>query len=232
MCAQFVHTKPETREVRADGYISFVVKGYGSQDYDVRHIGVNVKDKVLVTVNILNAPNINVTVTDREGVETTHICTPAERDRGGFPLSKPVFGEEHHKTVADTDREKRKKQMLKTAHEVETLRDADKKRKAREPAFPGIDPMKTVNNTQRPAYMNRPGTMVNTARRKAEVRPLQYPGVIMDHILPAINRRLSAEENRAIRTQYPDGVPEADLEALITRLRGDHKPPVLRVAGG
>lgn len=52
LCQELLSTTPETRTVSGNLTVSYAIKGYGSHDYDVRHIeGVYVKAKLQIVVN-------------------------------------------------------------------------------------------------------------------------------------------------------------------------------------
>lgn len=84
----------QTRTVTGDMRVSFALKGQGSQDYDLRYVpGISPKDKVYVTVNPFDVPNVRVGAIDRETGEIVwHQVQPLPKGWMGYDATAPVLG--------------------------------------------------------------------------------------------------------------------------------------------
>ena len=167
MLRELVTTVEETRRVSNTMTVSYVAKGYGSQDYDVRYVpGVLAGQTLTVCVNPYRAPAIDVQYVDKATGEIAWICVePQGKDDNGFATTAPMIGEQYHampNTVADDTRN----ELLKAAHNVSTLEAAEKAKRAHGQAYAGaIDAMADVTATPVPAYLPRKGTALEAERR-------------------------------------------------------------------
>ena len=197
--------------------MNYTVKGYPPAQYPVSHVpDIRVGESVKVCVNPYRAPNIFVLAKDDEGNERAYECQPVERDLAGFDVSAPVFGE-NFSAMPDTDADRQRKEMAKDAYGAEKLQDVDKARSRRKPAFDGkVDPITYLEKETAARYMQRPGTPLDVPQRvSAELRPIPLIDALRQ-LARAYGRPLKQEENAWIRSRYPDGVPEEELEQIIS----------------
>ena len=219
VCQELLHTEPETRQVNGNLAVRYTVKGYEPAEYSVRHIpGLRVGDKVQVCVNPYHAPSIYVLDEDEHGNEVRWECEPVLLDAGGFPVDAPVFGEEY-KAQPATPADKQRRQVAKEAYGVESKAEVDKARKKKQPAYAEIEPFADVKAAPTVSHMRRPGTELEVPGQfHVELQPLSHVEAFK-RLAAQLGRRLHAEENKAVRCRFPDGVPEETLPQLVEQLR-------------
>lgn len=216
LCEQLLRTKPEPRKVRGDLTISYAIKGFDSATYSVADLsGVRAGETVIVTVNPYRAPNVFVAL-EEDGEQTE--CLPLERDTAGFYLDSPVFGV-NYAAKPDTDVDANRKAMDKAAYGVETQQEVDKARSKRQTPFNGeIDPISYLSAETLPAYMARRGTPLDVAKAApVALAPMKHIDALK-HLRSRLGRPLSAEESDRVKARYPDGVPEEQLDDLVSWL--------------
>lgn len=244
MLRELVTTVEETRRVSNTMTVSYAVKGYGSQDYDVRYVpGVLAGQTLTLCVNPYRAPAVDVQYVDQATGEISWICVePIATDANGFRLTAPVIGEQYHampNTQADTARN----ELLKAAHNVTTLEAAEKAKKAHGQAYAGVvDAMADVDATPVPAYLPRKGTALDTERRAvAAVRVSCVEAA--KRIKAIVGAAYDAKTYAWLAQRFGDeGVPEDQIDALASQLgaasadqadaAATDVPAGLRVVGG
>lgn len=238
---ELVTSVPEQRRVNNNRAISLVVKGRGSQTYDLSMVpGVVVGGKVTVVVNAYRAPAIDVQVTDADtGEQTWQTVAPVAYDSLGFAQGAATIGEQM-RTASNTPVDEQRNLVRREAYRaaepgsaLPSLEDADKARKRHQQAYAGVvDAMADVRARPMPAYMPRRGTPLDTPARtvasqrlsvveackwlRTELRDLYTPQVYAD-----------------VAREWPEGVPEIELAAIAARYREpEAKAPLLRAVGG
>lgn len=208
--------RPASRVVAGDLTISYAIAGVGSHNYSVRCIpDVCVGDKVQVTYNPYQAPNVTVIHENLDGQEMHYELEPIELDAAGFKLSSPVYGE-NYDTVRDTPVDEMKKQMNRQAYGVDTDQAVKDARKARKPAFGGqINPFADVNAADLPSYIKRKGRELSLLRPASTIE-VKLPYVkAVPMIGDSIGIESGSEEfkqlSREFKRRFPDGMPEEFL---------------------
>lgn len=222
LCEQLLRTKPEPRKVQGNLVVRYAVKGYEPAFYSVAHIdGVRVGESVDVCVNPYRAPNVDIVLKAADGTEHVYECAPLGRDAAGFLVDAPVIGESHQ-TARDTDVDQYRKALAKQAYNASTQLEVDKARLEKRPAFGGdIDPISYLEAQTAAHYMPRRGTELNVPQRvHVELKPLTHVEACR-LLVGKLGRRLTSEDNAAVRAWYPDGVPEDRLDTLAAQLRGE-----------
>ncbi|MGE3348172.1 MAG: integrase [Ramlibacter sp.] len=237
---ELVTTVEQTRRVSNTMTVSYTVKGYGQQDFDVRYVpGVMPGQTLTVCVNPYRAPAIDVQYVDQATGELAWLCVePVATEEANFALSAPVIGEEYHSmpnTVADDARN----ELAKAAHNVTTLAAADKAKKARARPYAEVDVMADVNATPVPAYLPRKGTALEVDKRAvaaARITCVEAAKRIKAIAGPAYD---PATYGWLVQRFSDEGVPEDQVEGLAAQLAGrsasqgpEAAPAGLRVVGG
>ncbi len=232
----------ETRRVTNNMLISFGVKGFGSQDYDVRYLpGVQVGGTVTVAVNPYRAPAVDVRFTDAETGELRWMCIePVVTDKVGFNIAAPVIGEDYKAppaTLADGVRN----DLLKQAYNVDALEEAEKARKKNAQAFTGVNAMADVQATVVPTYLPRKGTALETEKRAVACAHISVPAAAK-RIKALAGERYTPQTFTWLQAKFgATGVPEDQVEAIAERLglvadqseaTGSDVPTGLRMVGG
>ena len=112
-CAVNLSARYQLKTVKANLTVSHAIQGYGSQDYDVRHVdGVYPKAKLQIVVNPYRAPCIDVITKDQYGNEVIFTCEPMQVDWVGFGNEAAIIGEEI-KAMPQSKIDENRKRILK-----------------------------------------------------------------------------------------------------------------------
>lgn len=237
-------SEPERRRVSNDMLISFVVKGYGSHDFDVRYVpGAAPGEKLLVRVNPFQAPAVSVAAVDiGTGELNWHTVRPVERDVFGFDTAAPRLGEAYRSmpaTAVDIQRNAISRQAYAVDGVPATLEAADKARRGKATPFLGqFDPLADLKKADVPAYLPRRGTPLPAEAARVEVPRLNAVQVAKRLRDLAGDGYQPAWFSIAQARCGDEGLPEDQLDALHAELASPAAQPVadnvmpLRAAGG
>ena len=223
---ELASAEPQTRRVSNTLTISFRVRGE-ARSYSVRGLaGAGPAEKLTVRINPYRAPAIDVLVgTDAEGREQWQLVEPELVDQYGFPLDAPVLGE-GFRPAANTVLDDNRHELLRRTYRQEgaplpTLEEAQRLRKAHAQALGGaLDPMADVRATERPTYMPRRGTPLDTpaaaaagGRRVSAVllTPVEASKRIKA-LIPA--EHFGPQVYAWLVQRFAEGVPEDQLDGL------------------
>jgi hypothetical protein len=181
-----------------------------------------VGEKLKVTYNPFDANCACIVDADADGHELLHSVPMVTRGEDGFRTdgAAAVIGEEykrHADTLADTNR----KLVKRIAMDASTDEEAEAKRRLKAVPFGGrIKPFKEMQETVLPTVLPRRGTdmvpAVSTRSTPLPVRVLtQFEAA---QALRLMGMSLNAELIATLKSQYADGVPEDQLDALHGRL--------------
>lgn len=228
VCRELANTAPQTRTVTSRLTIPF-----NNTDFDVSGVpGVIVGDKLTFVRNPWRPETVQIVTLNADGREVFHVAEPVLRDDYGFPLSAPVIGERYQRP-ADTEAQTNAKENELLAMGAATQAEAENKRHGKTLAFDGqLDPYKPVSDAVLPTYIAKRGTQLNVPT-PVHVESRAYSLIeAMRWAVGRIGRGLTAEENALVRETWPDGVPEAELETMLARLRGHEESAPIAAAGG
>ncbi len=234
LCRELVTTRPVEATVRGNLSISYAIKGYGSNEYSLAFIpGVMVKTKVQVVVNPYRAPDVDVQVKDERGEIVTYTVSPVVKNEAGFAHDAPVIGEEF-KSHGDSPLDSNWKTILKDAYGAETQLEVDKKKKAKVPAFDGqLNVFADVEATPVPEYLPRRGRDLSVELAHRDVAPLTHIQAAKK-LKAALGDAWTTERYQWMAQRYPDGVPESEIDGIVTQLSTDNpqrKTPLRKVVG-
>ncbi len=228
VCRELAISAPELRKVSPLLQVQF-----RGAEFDVSTVpGVMVHEKLLITRNPWrDADSAQVVLTGEDGREQFHVIERITRDEYGFAGTSATIGEEH-KRHARTPAQVARELLEQIATGTDSAEAAASARKAKTVPFGGaIDPNKHVTDTMLPTYMPRRGTDLepSVAVASVELQP-------MSHVAAAkwLRGRVpswSAESMVWLKSNYPSGVPEADLDSIAVSLNKPARPG-LRVVGG
>lgn len=233
LCQELLSTTPVERTVAANLTVSYAIKGYGSNDYDVRHVeGVYPKAKLKVVVNPYRAPSIDVITVDEHGNEVIYTCDPLQVDWVGFRPDAAVIGEEM-KAMPQSAIDENRKRIIKKAYNADTLEQADKAIAKKHTAYEGqLNAMADVQKTEVPSYIQRAGEQMSTAQQKRQVKPfnlIQAAKAIRGLVGFMWNGN---EHMNALKAAYPNGeVPQEDIPVWVEQIQSGNTKPKLRVVG-
>lgn len=225
VCRLLAVAQPETRKVTPKLRVSF--QGH---EYDVSHVpNVMVGERLMITRNPWASDAAQVVATDANGHRVFYVIPEVKRNEFGFDINAPVIGESFVR-MADTPAQTGRKEAAKLAMGAETQEEVDAARKAKKIPFSGqLQPYKHIDEAELPTFMPRRGTQHDLVIPTIELAPLTH--VAAAKVLRSKVRNWSAESLAWLKTNYPDGVPEADLETIAATLNKPARPG-LRVVGG
>ena len=232
LCQELLSTSPVERTVDAKLQVSYAIKGYGSNDYDVRHIeGIYPKAKLKVVVNPYRAPSIDVLTIDEHGNEVIYTCDPVQIDMFGFRPDAAIIGEEI-KAVQQSPIDENRKRIIKKAYNADTLEQADKAIAKKHTAYEGhLNIMADVQKTEVPTYIPRAGEQMTTPQQRRQLAPLNYIQAAKQ-IKGFVNLLWTAEHMTMLKNTYPDGnVPQEEVQFWVERIQGGLGKHKLKVVG-
>lgn len=215
--------QPTPRKVSGELTISYKVPGYESKTYSVQCIpDVNVGEKVKVTFNPYELPNIIAIHKNLDGEEIHYSLEPIERNVAGFDVAAPVYGQSYS-PVRETPSGQIRKQMNRDAYGVETDQAVKEARKARKPAFDGqLDPFADVAAATVPEFMRRKGQALELQQpKRATVSRLTYVKavpMIRDSIGLELGSEAAKRLTREFKQRYPEGIPEEELSEFTGQM--------------
>jgi hypothetical protein len=183
----------------------------------------------LVTRNPWRDDAAQVVSVDAQGHEVYYVVPVVARNEMGFDVTAPVIGEAF-KRHAETPAQVARKEAAKLAMGVNTQEELDAARKAKAIPFGGqLKPYQHIDDAQLPTYLPKRGTELDVNLPTIELRPLTY--VAAAKLLRVRVPAWSAESMSWLKSNYPNGVPEVDLDGIAATL---NKPArqALRVVGG
>ncbi|WP_405119468.1 integrase [Pseudomonas leptonychotis] len=225
VCRQLAVAEPESRKVNSKLRVSFL-----GTEYDVSSVpGVMVGEKVLVTRNPWRDDAAQVVSVDAQGREVYYVVPVVARNEYGFDVLAPVVGEAF-KRHAETPAQIARKEAAKLAMGVDTQEELDAARKAKAIPFGGkLKPYQHIEDAQLPTYLPKRGTALDVNLPTIELQPMTH--VAAAKLLRARVPAWSAESMTWLKSNYPNGVPEADLDGVAATLNKPTRPG-LRVVGG
>ncbi|HCJ0461545.1 DDE-type integrase/transposase/recombinase [Acinetobacter baumannii] len=236
LCRELISTVPVEKTVKANLTVSHAIQGYGSQDYDVRHVdGVYPKAKLQIVVNPYRAPCIDVLTKDQHGNEVIFTCEPMQVDWVGFGNDAAIIGEEI-KAMPQSKIDENRKRILKKAYDAETLEQVDKAIAKKKPAYDGqLNAMADVAAVEVPTYIKRAGEQVTTPIQRRESAPISTVEAAKE-IRGLIGDLWTTDHYKALKKSYPDGLVPADAvreiaEAIKAEQELPLQRPQLRVVG-
>ncbi|HEY8710744.1 MAG TPA: integrase, partial [Burkholderiaceae bacterium] len=213
LCYELLTHEPQRRKVGVKLRVEFCGK-----EWDVSQVpNIMVGEPVMVTYNPYNAATVFLVDRDADGNEVLHAAPLIERDDAGFSVDAVVIGEQF-RAHADTRADINRKQQQKLVTGTDTLEAAAAARKAKALPFGGrLDPYKHMPEETVASYLPRKGTELPSATRVAAVDRIL---TLFEAAGELVRRGLemNAERNAQVRSWYPDGVPESEMDQLQQRL--------------
>lgn len=217
ICQLLLSTRPETRKVDDNLRISYALKGQPSRQYSVAHVpNVLVGETLTVCINPYSVPAINVIEKGADGKEIFFECLPLAVNEYGYTEAAVTIGESY-KSVADTPADIARKNAIKEAYGVDTLEEADARRRAKVRPFADMDAVTYLKAETVADYLPRKGTDMGISSPRVEEKPWSHTKTAMELVKRGM--AMTPEFGRAIAQWYPDGVPESELDTLQARLQ-------------
>lgn len=224
LCKELVSTMPVERTVSGNLTISYAIKGYGSHDYDLRHIdGIYPKAKVSVVVNPYRSPCVDVIIANAGGEKATYTVEPMQTDWVGFDVNAPVIGQEI-KAMPNSQIDNQRNKVIKTAYGVDTLEKAEQAIAKKAVAYDGkLNIMADIDSHKQKSYMPKGGEKLDTPAiasipQTRNLAPLNWVQTAKA-IKAEIGDKWTAEHFAKLQERYPTGeVPQADIDGLIAEI--------------
>jgi len=232
ICRELAIAQPEKRKVTAKLRVPF-----RGAEYDIACVpGLMVGDTVLITRNpFRDADTAQLVMTGDDGREHFHVIERIAKDDNGFAANGATRREigAGYNALAESQAETAKKVLDQIATGTDSVEAAEQAKKAKVTPFGGaIDPFKEQTATALPTYLPKRGTELETRVTVAtvEIKPLTY--VEAAKILRSrLGSSWSADSLAWLKSEYPNGVPETELDAIVGRLQAPARPG-LRLVGG
>lgn len=242
ICRALMAGKTVTRDVRGDLTVPFDGQSYSVRD--VPHL--NIGQKVMVARSPYREDAILLIEQDDHKRDVHWVCPLVTLDAAGFREDAQVWGEEI-KTFADTPAMRDMKAIEQLAYGVDGKLAVDAARKARKPAFGGLDISTHLDEATPASYMTRRGTDMDITSPVARPRKsdlLSSPALVSvepqqlnlvqlaSRLSSAMPGEWSADHYQTLQTWFPSGAFESEVGAIVERLRGFREPPRLVAVGG
>ncbi|HBP5182389.1 TPA: transposase family protein [Pseudomonas aeruginosa] len=229
VCRQLAIAEPESRKVTSKLRVSFQ-----GTEYDVSVVpGVMNGEKLMITRNPWQSDAAQAITFDQDGHEVFHVIPRIEKDNFGFDVRAPMIGEEF-RPHAETPAQKARKEAARLAMGVDTDAEEQAARKAKAIPFGGrLKPYQHIEDAQLPTFMPRKGSelQLDVTLPTVESKPLSHPAAAK--ILRArLDGVWSPESMLWLKSNYPDGVLEDQLDSIVEQLQAASSRPALRVVGG
>lgn len=215
VCRELAVSTPEHRKVSNLLRVSF----RGDQ-FDVSSVPqVMVGEKLLITRNCWRDKDTAIVLLiGEDGREHYHVVERIELDQFGFADTSAMIGEQY-KRHAETPAQTSRKVLEQIATGTTNQTEAETARKAKAIPFGGrIDPHKHVTDTVLPAYLPRRGTSLNVNAPSVELALLTHVEAAK-LLRPRMASLWSAETFSWLQQQYPQGIPQDQLDAIEVELK-------------
>jgi len=193
--------------------------------------GVSDGDSVMVAPLLYGDCRIVVRAKRYDGEDLSWRIEPVPadgHDQFGQATSAPVIGE-RYAASPDTIADKAAKQLDERAYPGMTQKEIKKAKSKNATPLPDVDGFAVLDQAKTATYMPRNGTVIPLAMDvDAAEKPMSRIKAMIA-IGSALGRDLTANENSAIRSAYPDGMLQAEVDAWVAKAKA---VPALRLVGG
>ena len=234
LCRYLLSAKPQERKVRPDNTVQFRHPNTKrSETYCVRHVTqAYIGATVLVSAMVYGKAQVLVTAEDHLGEGHRYLCDPQPWTTDGFTDDMPMIGVDY-KAAPDTDIQRASKAADQVAYpEMDHEQIAKAKAKNTAP-FGGLNAHSHLKDLAIPATIDRPGTELTIPSEVSlNEKPLTHIQA-MKRLSRALQRSLTPEENTDLRSEYPDGLTEEQIDQHLYLLKNPQPTtqPGLRIVG-
>ena len=242
ICRSMLTDRTLPRKVRGDMTVLF-----DNRTFTVAHLEhLRIGQPVTVGSNPYRPDAILLIEQDAHRRDVHYVCPEVVFDVAGFRDDAPTWGEDF-KAFADTPAVKDMKAIEQMTYGVEGKLAVDAARKARKPAFGGIDISSHREAATPASYMPRPGTEmdIKTPLSAGTVASeLSQPSLIAiearqlnlvqlaSRLAGAMPGEWTPAHYQQLQAWYPAGALESAVGEIVDRLRVFTEPPRLRAVGG
>ncbi|EHE5101060.1 DDE-type integrase/transposase/recombinase [Salmonella enterica] len=234
ICRELAVAAPEERTVTSKLRVSF-----RGQEFSVESVpGACVGDKLQITRNPWHENEARIIVTDEDGFEQYLPVYAVEKDEWGYAVNAPVIGERYGQmpvTDAQHSRNEVEQRLYGTGNEVETAA----ARKAGAIPFGGrFNPYKEIEDAQHnsPAYLPRKGSELQPRVRvhQIEIAPMSHvkAAMALRTRFDALRREWNPTHYQYLVDNWPDGIPEDQLDTIMQELLALNDNVVVSLAAG
>lgn len=216
VCRALLTYTPEARTVTDTLTVSF--KG---SEYNVKGVpNVAIGEKLAITYSPYVQDSAVVVDRDADGNELLHTIPRVQRLEDGFRADAPVIGESYAQPKA-TRLDHNRQEVQRAIYSATTDEEVKAAVKAKAIPFGGrIDPYAVIDQAPQRTFLPRKGEVVDTKTitsatpQKARVLSQFEAAQALVARGMTMNRELAA----LLRREWPEGVPEDELDALHARL--------------
>ncbi len=234
ICRELAIAAPEERTVTSKLRVSF-----RGQEFSVENIPhACVGDKLLVTRNPWHENEARIIVTDEDGFENYIPVYAVEKDEWGYAVDAPVIGEKYgHMPVTDT--QINRAEVEHALYGTDSSDETDKARKSGAIPFDGrFNPYKEIEEAEhsKVAVLPLRGREVQPAVRvhQIEIAPLSHvkAAMALRTRFEALRREWNPTHYQYLVDNWPDGVPEEQLDVIMQELLAMNDSVVVSLAVG
>lgn len=234
ICRELAIAAPEERTVTSKLRVSF-----RGQEFSVENIPhACVGDKLLVTRNPWHENEARIIVTDEDGFENYIPVYAVEKDEWGYAVNAPIIGEKYgHMPVTDT--QINRAEVEHALYGTDSSDETDKARKSGAIPFDGrFNPYKEIEEAEhsKVAVLPLRGREVQPAVRvhQIEIAPLSHvkAAMALRTRFEALRREWNPTHYQYLVDNWPDGVPEEQLDAIMQELLAMSDSVVVSLAVG
>ncbi|MBS0367608.1 MAG: integrase [Proteobacteria bacterium] len=234
LCRSYLLGKEDSRKVSRNMAITFRhPQADATRTYDVDSLpGVVAGCWVTVRPLVFGNLAIQITVPRYDGEPLHYRLEPQrEYDEFGQLATAPIIGE-RYAAKAHTDIERAARAIDEATWGTANREEAKKAKDRGDTPFATTTPINSLSHLAdipRTAWMPRTGTAIEMVHQLVEEQPL----TVVEACKSLVSRGVPSDGlYPRIAGRYPDGVPEADLDALAAELLGTNATPLRAVAGG
>lgn len=227
VCRELAISAPESRVVGSDLHIK-----YRSKEWDIRHLpNVCVGDEVFVTRNPWHDNEARVVMRDEDGFDCYHAIYAVEKSEWGYAQTNPVIGERYG-SMPSTLTQQHRAEVQQAAYGTTNEDETAAARKAKALPFDGrFNPYKGIEESAHPEYLPKHGQVSAAPTVSVERPPLSHitAAKYLRERFMVENYTWSSLHYQHMTALYPDGVPEAALDAVFDALIANENSKVINI---
>ncbi|EHN5173287.1 DDE-type integrase/transposase/recombinase [Salmonella enterica] len=234
LCREAAMHAPESRLVNSDMYVKYRGREFSVKrliEMDLTYIG----DTVQITRNLFNDEAAYVVMKGEDGWDKFYECPVADYIEGScFRVDSCVIGEEY-RTLPKTITQKNLEavEMLLADSDIPVKPEDIRKSKAL-PFGGRFKPLTALDNEYHPDYMPVKGEDSPLTRRQLDIPPMSHVKAAMTlrTLFEALRREWNPTHYQYLVDNWPDGIPEEQLDAVMQELLALSDSVVVSLAVG
>lgn len=234
LCREAAMHAPESRRVGSDMHISF-----NGQQFSVARLVamdlVCIGDNVQVSRNLFNPNAVYIVMKGEDGWDKFYECPVADYIEGScFRVDSCVIGEEY-RALPETKAQKNLKEIEMLIADSDTPVKPEDIRKSKTLPFGGrFKPLTALDNEYHPDYMPVKGEDSPLTRRQLDIPPMSHvkAAMALRTRFDALRREWNPTHYQYLVDNWPDGIPEDQLDTIMQELLALSDNVVVSLAAG